>query len=150
MIELAKTSTAIAAPIEDVFSYVSNMENYGYWFPGVVAIRSKNNLVHATVGKTYVETLNLPGGDYELTIEVDQCETNCLFLTKGDLAGVLPQMTVMFSSDEENNCLITLQYHSRNTSLTVKSDFIIALKEDLTVRAEKGIARLKEIFESES
>jgi len=148
MIELAKTSTAIATPINDVFSYVSNMENYVRWFPGVVAIRSKNNLMHAVVGKTYVETLNLPDGESELTIEVDQCDTDRLFITKGDLAGVLPQMTVMFSSDEENNCLIILQYHSRNTSLTEKSDIVIALKEDLTVRAEKGIARLKEILES--
>jgi len=148
MIELAKTSTTIATPINDVFNYVSNMENYGHWFPGVVAIRSKNNLMHAAVGKTYVETLNLPDGECELTIEVDQCDTDHLFITKGDLAGVLPQMTVMFSSDEENNCLITLQYHSRNTSLTEKSDIVIALKEDLTVRAEIGIARLKEILES--
>ena len=97
-----------------------------------------------------METLNFPGGECELTIEVQQCKPNSLFLTTGDLAEVLPQMTVMFSSDEDNNCLINLQYHSRNPDLSEKSDIIIALKEDLTIRAQTGIARLIQIMESKS
>jgi len=149
MIELAKTSGIINVPINDVFRYVSNMENYGHWFPGVVAIKSKNDLMHGTVGKTYAETLSLPEGECELIIEVVQCENNRVFLTKGDLAGVLPQMTVTFASNEKNNCHITLQYHSRDSSLTSKSDIVISLKEDLKERAEKAITSLKEILESE-
>jgi len=146
MIELTKTSALISAPVNTVFNYVTNMENYGNWFPGVQAIKSKNSLAHATIGKTYLETLLLADGEYQLTIEVAQCEANRLFLTKGDLAGVLPQMTIEFYAEEENKCRMVLHYHSRNTSLTAQSPMIIALREDLTTRAATGITHLQNIL----
>lgn len=148
MIELAKAQVRISTSPEDVFHYVSNMENYGQWFPGVVAIRAKNKLPHATVGKTYVETLNLPDGEHALTIEVVQCRSDRLFLTQGDLPGVLPQMTVTLSPQEANTCLLTVEYHSRNTDLTDTSDLVVALRRDLADRAQTGVIRLKEILES--
>jgi hypothetical protein len=143
MIELTKTSGIISAPINTVFNYVTNMDNYGYWFPGVQAIKSKNSYPHASIGKTYLETLLLPDGEYELTIEVVKCEVNQFFLTKGDLTGVLPQMTIEFYVDAENKCRMDLQYHSRNSSLTEKSDIIMALRKDLSVRASEGISNLQ-------
>jgi carbon monoxide dehydrogenase subunit G len=150
MIELTEASITITTPIDTVFKYVSNMENYKEWFPGVIDITSANDLSHGVVGKTYIETLSLPNGDAELVIEVDQCEINHLFLTKGNLAGILPQMTVVFSIDEENHCEVRLKYHSRNPELTPTSHIIMALREDLTIRANKGVAKLKAIMEQES
>ena len=147
MIELSKTSITIDAPTPVVFKYVSNMENYKRWFPGVVDIKSANNLEHGVIGKEYVEKLSLPSGESELIIEVDQCDTNQLFLTKGDLAGILPQMTITFFVDEDKRCEMTLQYHSRNPELAEVSDIIIVLREDLNVRAKKGLAKLKYILE---
>ena len=146
MIELARTKTVISAPVNTVFQYVTNMENYGCWFPGVQAIKSKNNFPHATTGKTYLETLLFPDGKYELIIEVVQCEVNRLFLTKGDLEGVLPQMTIEFETDGENRCLMDLQYHSRNSSLTDKSDIVISLRKDLAIRAAAGVTNLQKIL----
>jgi carbon monoxide dehydrogenase subunit G len=150
MIELAKTSITIAAPIDAVFKYVSNMENYKDWFPGVVDIKSSNNLTHGEVGKKYVEILSLPSGDVELEIEVDQSDINRLFLMKGNLPELLTQMTVAFSVNEEKKCEVNLQYHARNPELTPASDIVIALKEDLSVRANKGVAALKAIMEQRS
>jgi len=147
MIELAKTSITIAAPIDFVFEYVSNMENYKYWFPGVVDIKSSNNLTHGEIGKKYVETLSLPSGDVELEIEVDRCDINQLFLTKGNLVGVLPQMTVTFSVSDGKSCELILEYHSRNSDLTPTSDIVLALREDLNVRASSGMDKLKTIME---
>lgn len=146
MIELAKTSGTISASVNTVFNYVTNMDNYGYWFPGVQAIKSKNSTPHASIGKTYLETLLLPDGEYELTIEVVECEVNRFFLTKGDLTGVLPQMTIEFFPEEKNKCRMKLQYHSRNSSLTEKSDIIIALKKDLKIRASEGISNLQKML----
>jgi len=147
MLELAKASVSITAPIEAVFLYVSNMENYKEWFPGVTCIRSANDLDHGVVGKTYTETLSLPSGDAELVIKVDRCDVNRLFLTKGNLAGVLPQMTVEFFAEEKGSCEVKLQYHSRSPELTSTSDITIALKEDISVRANKGVIKLKSIME---
>ena len=147
MIELAKTSINIAAPIDSIFKYVTNMENYKHWFPGVIDIRSENNLSHGVVGKKYVEILSLPEGDAELKITVSLSEANKLFLTKGDLAGILPQMKVTFSVNEDRSCQVNLQYHSRNPDLTPVSDIVIALREDLSIRADKGVSKLKAIME---
>jgi len=150
MIELAKASICIAAPIENVFTYVANMENYKNWFPRVTNIKSVNNIPHGVVGKKYIETLSLPNGEVELEIEVDCSEVNKLFLTKGNLAGILPQMTVKFSVNQDQNCQMDLQYHSRSLDLTPTSDIVIVLKEDLKARANKGMAKLKVIMEQGS
>jgi len=147
MIELAKTSITIAAPVADVFKYVSNMENYKQWFPDVSQITSANTLEHAVVGKKYKEMLSMPGGEVELEIEVDCCDVNELFLTKGNLEGVLPQMTVTFSVNQDQSCQMNLQYHSRNPALTSTCDIVIALKENLNHRAKIGVANLKSILE---
>ncbi|WP_295891787.1 SRPBCC family protein [uncultured Vibrio sp.] len=147
MIELTKVRGTISAPIIDVFQYVTNMENYGYWFPGVQAITSNNNAPHASVGKTYVETLLLPDGEHQLNITVTECKANHFFLTRGDLEGVLPQMTIEFEPKEENNCQIELTYHSRNSDFSEDSPIVVALRNDLSVRASSGIANLKNILE---
>ena len=146
MIELAKANAAISCPVDIAFQFVSNMENYGSWFPGVRAIKSKNSSAHGSVGKTYIETLLFPDGEYELTIEVAECETNHLFLTKGDLEGVLPQMTIEFHTQGENSCHMNLQYYSRNTHLTQESDIIVSLREDLAKRALQGMVNLQKIL----
>jgi len=103
MIELSQTSITIDAPTPVIFKYVSNMENYKRWFPGVVDIKSANNLEHGVIGKKYVEKLSLPSGESELIIEVNQCDTNHLFITKGDLAGILPHGCMAIKSCRLNS-----------------------------------------------
>jgi hypothetical protein len=147
MIELAKTTESFDAPIEKLFTYVTNMENYGSWFPGVKKISSKNGLPHATVGKTYLEKLVLPDGEQDLTISVVKCEENKLFLTQGDLAGLLPQMKISYESKGENRCIMTLEYHSRNVDLVEKSELVTSLREDLAKRSISALNKLKSIIE---
>jgi len=147
MIELAKVSAAIDAPVDAVFQYVSNMENYQYWFPGIIHITSANALAHGVVGKQYEETITLPSGKSSILIEVKQSDRNSLFLTQGDLAGIEPQMTVTFSENEQQQCLVDLRYHSREPVLAEDSDTIIALKADLGTRAKAGITQLKSLME---
>lgn len=147
MIELAQAVITINAPVDAVFNYTIDMENYKNWFPGVVNIKSLNDLNHGVLGKTYIETLSLPGGDAELTIEVDQCEQSRLFLTKGNLKGVLPQMTILFSANDEHECDIQLQYHARYPELMDNDELVLMLREDLNVRANLGLKKLKLIME---
>ena len=145
MIELASASTVIATPVNRVFAFVTDMENYRLWFPGVVEIRSKNNLAHGVVGKQYTEILAIENAESELTIEVYESDINQRFVTKGDLAGILPQMTVEFSANADHHCRLGIKYHS--LSLTERSEDIIALKRDLAGRLKKGINNLKNILE---
>lgn len=150
MITLASASACISAPIERVFSFVSNMENYQQWFPGVIAICAADSLAVSTPGKTYTETLQLPDGDMALTITVDRYEVNRLFQTKGDLPGLLPQMTVRFAVCPTGGCEVSLTYHSRNTELAESSEVVIQLQEDLNIRAKQGLETLTSLMESQT
>ena len=146
MIELTKVSATISAPVETVFKYVTNMENYIDWFPDVVAIRSNSDLPYTTVGKTYVETLLFPEGESQLTIEVVKCEENELFLTQGDLAGFLPQMTIYFSPHKSNQCNLTLQYDGRDPDLVDCTETVSSLRVNLFARAEQGVTNLQTLL----
>ena len=150
MIELASHTTVIDTPVDRAFNYLVNMEYYGDWFPGVVAIRSANQLAHGRVGKQYAETLRLPDGEHQLLIEVDSCIANRLFMTRGQLPGIWPQMTVLFSDKGAEGCQIELYYHSRSRELTGDSEPVLTLRRDLATRAGRGLAELKRLLESAS
>jgi len=150
MIELAQGMTIINAKVETVFKYVSNMENYKTWFPGVVEVRSFNELAHGTQGKQYQETLNLNGEQGQLIIEVNQCKPNELFLTQGNLPGILPQMTIRFLTTQENTCEMNLQYHGRASELAQNKNLQEMLQQDLHSRTQQGLTRLKQLMENQA
>lgn len=150
MIELAQGTLTINASVEEVFKYVSNMENYKKWFPGVEEIHSYNDLTHGTHGKQYKEILNLNGEQGQLIIEVIQCKPNELFLTQGDLPGILPQMTIRFLTTKENGCEINLQYHGRSLELKQNKNLQEMLRQDLHNRTQKGLMKLKQLLENQT
>lgn len=123
------------------------MENYKTWFPGVIDIRSFNDLAHGTKGKQYKEVLLMPDGESELIISVVSSTQNQFFQTHGDLAEILPQMTIELKESAEKVCDINLQYHSRNSALNKNSDLISILQNDLTARSHTALTTLKRIME---
>ncbi len=147
MIKLAQRSIAINTSAENLFKFVSNMENYKTWFPGVIDIRSFNDLAHGTKGKLYKEVLLMPDGESELIISVVNSTQNQFFQTHGDLAEILPQMTIELKESAEKVCDINLQYHSRNSALNKNSDLISILQNDLTARSHTALTTLKIIME---
>ena len=147
MINLAQQTITINAPSSQVFNFVSNMENYKNWFPGVINITSANNLPHGTVGKQYKETLLMPDGESELLIKVVNITKNSKFQTQGDLAGVLPQMTIAFRELACQVCEINLQYHSRSQNLDESDDLIVTLQSDLDARSHTALITLKSMME---
>lgn len=85
--------------------------------------------------------------DSILLFNVVSCEENKLFLTHGDLAGLLPQMKMSFQAVAGHRCSMTLEYHSRNTELVERSEFVASLKEDLGKRSVSALSKLKSIAE---
>jgi len=147
MILLAQNIVVLHANVSTVFNFVTNMENYKKWFPGVVDIRSGDNLVHGKPGKQYIEILQLPQGTKELTIEVKESIENKNFITEGDLEPLLPKMTMLFSDRGNDGCQLHLSYFSRNPELKEGDEFIVAIKKDLSERIETATKKLKSIIE---
>lgn len=147
MIELAQRSIAINTSAERVFNFISNMENYNTWFPGVVNVRSFNDLAHGTKGKQYKEVLLMPDGESELLISVVNSIENKFFQTHGDLPGLLPQMTIELTASSKKSCDMNLQYHCRNSALNKKDKLITTLQSDLGERSHTALTTLKKIME---
>jgi len=147
MILLAQNVVVLHANVSRVFKFTTNMENYKKWFPGVLDIRSANKLAHGQIGKQYIEILQFPQGNKELTIEVKESIENMKFVTEGDLEPLLPKMEVLFSAWENNGCQLHLSYVSRNPDLKEDDEFILAIKEDLSKRIKTAANNLKAIVE---
>ena len=146
MIELAQAQVTLSGPLSHFFDFVTNMENYGEWFPGVIAVKSANDLPPSQIGKTYAETLNFPEGEFSLKLTVVECELNRIFVTQGDLVGLLPQMTMKFIPLDEAQFRFDLSYHSRNDELEKNQEMLHSLKRDIQNRANTAMDKLAELF----
>ncbi len=142
MILLASAEALIRCPVAQLYAYVTNMENYQQWFPGVISIVESNDLPHGHVGKQYRESLALPAGETQLTIEVKRAEVNGNFVTEGSLEPLLPMMTMGFRDTSKKSCYFSLMYHSRNLELEAESPLVKALQQDLGDRITVAIDTL--------
>ena len=69
----------------DIFDYVSNMEKFGEWFPGVISITSDDGVAHGEVDKKYLETVKVPlVGLKQISISVVDSQYGHFFVTEGD------------------------------------------------------------------
>ena len=122
------------------------MENYGDWFPGVIDIRSVDELPAGTVGKRYLEKIELPAGPGELTIEVKQALPYERFVMEGDLPELLPRMTVDIAEGGDEACRLTLTYESRHPDVAADPAMVDTLHRDLMARGEAGLQTLRRIL----
>lgn len=148
MIILVEKKKEFKVGVNEVYRYVSNMENYGNWFPGVVQIKSANDLEHGQVGKAYAETVEFPEGTSELTIEVKEAKANERFVTEANFDPLQPRMTVLFSDNNVGGCHLTWSFGSRNTDLQEGHDFLEAIKLNIDERAEIGMNNLEQLLMS--
>ena len=146
MILLAEKTMTLTQSKEQVFSYVTNMENYGEWFPGVVSIESSNGLPHGVIGKKYKESLLMPEGEVSLVIEVKDCLLNRRFYTEGSLNPVLPAMLMEFELTELGETKFFLRYFSRNAELNSNADLIKMLQQNLSERVDLAEKTLKSVL----
>lgn len=104
---LAEDSVRIKRPVSDVFDYVKNMERFGEWFPGVLAIESADAHSHGQIGKEYVETVVIPlRGKRKIKLVVREAQVDKIFVTEGKLSPLMPRMEVSFYSNGSDSDLI--------------------------------------------
>ncbi|WP_445360211.1 SRPBCC family protein [Microbulbifer sp. EKSA005] len=146
MILLAEVAITVKRPINTFFEYVTNMENYGEWFPGVTSIASHNELPHGMTGKTYQEVIVMPEGEATLVIEVKKSRLNQDFYTEGDLLPLLPAMLMEFNAETPKSTRFNLKYFSRSDILDFNSDVIKEMKLNLGGRISIAVDNLQRRF----
>lgn len=145
---LVDETIRVRRPLSEVFTYISNHENYAQWFPDVDTIVSGNDLPHGTIGKQYQEAVQVRRGrTVDMTITVVASIPDKFFATEGNFAPLLPRMEVRFTPVSATETDVQWRFLSRNTSVITR--FLIALiaKRGLQRRSRIGLQRLTKLLE---
>lgn len=111
---LASRSVEVVAPVESVFFYAANLENYSAWFPGVLSIRAKDSRALDEIGKAYEEIVSVPfGKSVKVLIRVVEASYPERLVTEGDLRVLLPRMELSFQALDDNKTLMEWRMYSR-------------------------------------
>lgn len=145
---LAEASIHIQRPALEVFQYVSNMERFGEWFPGVTAIQSSNALPHGQPGKEYLETAYVPlRGNRKIKVLVREVRGHQFFATEGRFPPLLPRMEITLDDTGASTCDLTYRVFSRSNSLITQYTVILIARRVMRKRAALGVATLKRRME---
>ncbi|MES2581453.1 MAG: SRPBCC family protein [Pseudomonadota bacterium] len=146
---LTEKTVHIQRPALAVFGYVSNMENFGEWFPGVIAIQSANALQHGQPGKQYLETVLVPlRGTRKITVQVREVRDHQFFATEGRFPPLMPRMELTVDATGENACTFTYRVFSRSDSLIARYTLLPLARRVMGHRAAVGVAALKQRLEA--
>lgn len=145
---LAESTTEIACPVSVAYQYATNLERFGEWFPGVVAIESADSLSHAEPGKEYLETVQIPlRGLRKIKLVVKEAEHDKSLVTEGAFPPLLPRMLIRFKVVTTNSCQVQWQMFSLNKGILAKHTIIPLARGVMRRRAAVGLAALKKILE---
>ena len=146
---LAEQTVAIACPVDVAYRFTCNLERFGEWFPGVIAIESANHLPHLDVGKQYLETVSIPlRGTRKVGITVKEVEPNRRFVTEGTLVPLLPRMEIHFRATGPGSCEVSWRMLSRNKRWLARRLMVPLARGVMQKRAAIGVAALKRTLES--
>ncbi|MDP3857084.1 MAG: SRPBCC family protein [Stagnimonas sp.] len=146
---LAERCIDLACPVEQAFLYATNLEHFGEWFPGVLAIRSDDGLAPTVVGKRYQETVAVPGrGRRQVEITVREALPLRFLATEGAFPPLLPRMEMAFEVIADGHCRVTWRMFSRNTGGLARWTLIPLARAVLSARAGKGLRALKQRLEN--
>jgi uncharacterized membrane protein len=146
---LAEGTVEIGRSCDDAYAYVSNLENFPAWFPGVAAMRALDATAHGSVGKRYRETVHLPfGRTTTIDIEVKEAQPGAHLVTEGQ-GLLLPCMRVQFTALSGARTRIDWRMVSRNHAWWFRRLAAPLLRAVLGRRARRGLRQLRLNLETE-
>jgi carbon monoxide dehydrogenase subunit G len=145
---LTEKTVHIDRPALAVFAYVSNMEKFAEWFPGVVSIASADALRHGQQGKQYLETVSLPlRGTQKIKLRVSEVRGHHFFATEGQFAPLMPRMEIEIADNGPHSCDLSWRMFSRSESLIVRYAVLPLARRVMDKRAAAGVVALKRLLQ---
>lgn len=149
MYKIAENSIRIDCRPDIVFGYVSNLENFGEWFPGVLEIDSASEGAHGSVGKKYKESVKGPFGKKNtVIIEVKEVDPNQRLVTEAEFAPLLPRMDIRFDTQNGEQTVVSWRMDSRTESRLFSLLFLPFIRRVMEKRAQLGMVNLKNLLEA--
>lgn len=147
MIELARTQVQLAAPASDVFAFVSDLRNFGQWFPEVLEITAQHASGEPGLSAHYRERVRLLMGR-ERTVDIRVVEFECekRLVTEGNLQPVRPRMEIEVYLRAQG-CELHWNMYSRNGGWAMRLLAPLAGRM-MQSRAERAMQQLATRFGS--
>ena len=121
-----KQAIVINLPAEDIFAYLSNLENLSDWSSVIISTQSTSSAEVTGVGTTAKSTIRFLGNRSEMMLEVVECEPTC-FLTIKSTSGLAP-------------CLFHYQFEQlQNGGTNIVHDALISLIGKIGDQAEQVV-----------
>lgn len=145
MIELARTQVQLAAPASAVFAFVSDLRNFGQWFPEVLEIKARHPGGEPGPSAHYRERVRLlMGRERAVDIRVVAFENGQRLVTEGALQPVRPRMEIEVHPSAQG-CELLWNMHSRNGGWTMRLLAPLA-RRMMRQRAEQAMHKLQQRF----
>ena len=146
---LTEQTIGIRASAEKAYRYITDMERFGEWFPGVMSIISASTHGHGEIGKEYLETVVVPlRGTREIAVRVRDAEPYRFFATEGEFRPLMPRMEIAFDALGDGACSVTFRMFSRSDNRFVRLALIPLARRVMNRRAAVGLPRLKRALET--
>ncbi len=100
-------SVVIKKPVEEVFSYVLNNENYTKWQKGVISMHVDEGPENV-VGSRYTETRKMIGREMKTTLEITTLITNQKWAAKVVNGPVYYEVSMTYTAVPEGTKITTL------------------------------------------
>ncbi|APE33601.1 hypothetical protein BOX37_06040 [Nocardia mangyaensis] len=144
---LADTEKAVPCSITDAFAYVSDLENFARWFPGVEMVTADDELPAGVVGKRYLETVTLPTGRRTtIPLRVREACAPVRLVTEGSFALLLPRMEIDLSPLDAEHCVIRWRMYSRVGTRLLRWTLLPVAAITMQRRAQVGLRNLAQLL----
>jgi reticulon-4-interacting protein 1, mitochondrial len=133
----------------EFYEFFKNFENYGKWFPGIIYMRSADNLPHGTVGKRYDELAQAPfGKEEEITVQVVDATPNRHLAIEASLEPFLPRFD--YTIHRINDGSIEFEWACRTRGKGIKALLARPIfRKILASRLDKAMHQLKALLEND-
>ena len=145
---LAAASTELPAPAAEVFGYISDLRNFGDWFPGVLAIAATHADGTPGAGAAYLETVQLPlKRRRQVRIEVVEFAAGQRLVTESPWAPIWPRMQIEVRRLDDASCAVDWRMYSRSRSALVRTLLLPLVSRMMQARAQQAMRRLQQHFD---
>lgn len=144
---LSEKSVEVAVPVDVLFTYATNLENFPTWFPGALSIQAQDSRDADEVGKSYIETIALPlGRQTEVKIQVTEVQRPVRIATEGSYRLLLPRMEMDFHALDEKRTRMQWRMYSRRTGFSIRM-LLPLFRIIVGARSRRALAQLKAYLE---
>ncbi len=149
MVVIARRSVLIERPPEEIWRFVADLENHPRYFPGVLRMRSEDDLPAGTPGKRYAEVARVPlRGEQRVSVELVEAVPGERIAFQADLPPLRPRFDLSLRDVGDGHTQVLWSCRARNDALWARASAVPIARRILDGRAAIALESLKRLMET--